>query len=226
MRVPITEDERGLNETIVKKLTSDGHSMDRRYDGKEVISVSSYTDYDTAILGIMIPRAGGFAVSRLLRGAGKATPALFPTVGDTVSDRVKGLDSGTNDYLVKPFALEELSARLCAVTYVLFGMTENVTVVVDLTLDYSGQTVRCTSKDINLFGKEYALPEYFMRSNGLVLSHEEIENYIRNLDYEGSTSVVDVYVSYLHHRVDDGSDKKLIHMVRDRGYILAEDRSV
>ena len=226
MRILIAEDERSLNEIIVKKLTSDGYSVDACFDGEEAISVLSYTDYDAVILDIMMPKADGFAVLRSLREAGKTTPVLFLTAKDAVSDRVKGLDSGANDYLVKPFAFEELSARLRAITRVPFGMAENVIAVSDLTLDGSRQTVKRAGKDISLSGKEYALLEYLMRNSGLVLSREKIENHIWNFDYEGGTNVVDVYISYLRRKVDDGFDKKLIHTVRGRGYVLAEDRPV
>ena len=226
MRILIAEDERSLNEIIVKKLTSDGYSVDACFDGEEAISVLSYTDYDAVILDIMMPKADGFALLRSLREAGKTTPVLFLTAKDAVSDRVKGLDSGANDYLVKPFAFEELSARLRAITRVPFGMAENVIAVADLTLDCSRQTVERGGKDISLSGKEYALLEYLMRNSGLVLSREKIENHIWNFDYEGGTNVVDVYISYLRRKVDDGFDKKLIHTVRGRGYVLAEDRPV
>ena len=226
MRILIAEAERSLNEIIVKKLTSDGYSVDACFDGEEAISVLSYTDYDAVILDIMMPKADGFAVLRSLREAGKTTPVLFLTAKDAVSDRVKGLDSGANDYLVKPFAFEELSARLRAITRVPFGMAENVIAVADLTLDCSRQTVERGGKDISLSGKEYALLEYLMRNSGLVLSREKIENHIWNFDYEGGTNVVDVYISYLRRKVDDGFDKKLIHTVRGRGYVLAEDRPV
>jgi len=226
LRILIAEDERSLNEIIVKKLTSDGYSVDACFDGEEAISVLSYTDYDAVILDIMMPKADGYAVLRSLREAGKTTPVLFLTAKDAVSDRVKGLDSGANDYLVKPFAFEELSARLRAITRVPFGMAENVIAVSDLTLDGSRQTVKRAGKDISLSGKEYALLEYLMRNSGLVLSREKIENHIWNFDYEGGTNVVDVYISYLRRKVDDGFDKKLIHTVRGRGYVLAEDRPV
>lgn len=226
MRILIAEDERSLNEIIVKMLTSDGYSVDACFDGEEAISVLSYTDYDAVILDIMMPKADGYAVLRSLREAGKMTPVLFLTAKDAVSDRVKGLDSGANDYLVKPFAFEELSARLRAITRVPFGMAENVIAVADLTLDCSRQTVKRAGKDISLSGKEYALLEYLMRNSGLVLSREKIENHIWNFDYEGGTNVVDVYISYLRRKIDDGFDKKLIHTVRGRGYVLAEDRPV
>lgn len=136
--------------------------MDCCYDGKEAISTLSYTSYDAVILDIMVPKADGFAVLRSPRGAGETAPAFFLTAKDAMSDRMKDLDSGANDYLVKPFTFEGLSARLHAVARVPFGMVENVITIVDLMLDYNGQAAERTSKDIGLPGKEYALLRYFM----------------------------------------------------------------
>jgi DNA-binding response OmpR family regulator len=182
----------------------------------------SYTDYDAVILDIMMPRADGFDVLRTLREAGKTTPVLFLTAKDSVSDRVKGLDSGANDYLVKPFSFEELSARLRAMMRTSFGITGNVLTVGDLSLDCASQTVKRSGKEISLSAKEYALLEYLMHNKGIILSREKIENHIWNFDYEGGTNVVDVYISYLRKKIDGGYDKKLIHTVRGRGYVLRE----
>ncbi len=224
MRILIAEDERSLNSVIAKKLISDGYSVDCCYDGEEAIHVLSYIDYDAVILDIMMPGADGYAVLRSIRDAGKTTPVLFLTAKDAVQDRVKGLDSGANDYLVKPFAFEELTARLRAMTRAPFGMTGNVIVVADLSLDCSTQTVKRAGKDIILSGKEYALLEYLMRNNGVVISRMKIEDHIWNFDYEGGTNVVDVYIRYLRRKIDDGYDKKLIHTVRGRGYVISEER--
>lgn len=222
MRILIAEDEFDLNRIITQKLSADGYSVDSCYDGKEAIDILSYTDYDAVILDIMMPKADGFAVLRSLRQAGKTTPVLFLTARDAVSDRVKGLDSGANDYLVKPFSFEELSARLRAMTRVSFGVAENVLSLADLTLDCASHTVKRGGKEINLSAKEYALLEYLMHNQGIVLSREKIENHVWNFDYEGGTNVVDVYISYLRKKIDDGFDKKLIHTVRGRGYVLRE----
>ena len=123
MRILFAEDERNLNHIITKKLTSQGYSVDSVYDGEEAIDILSYTDYDAVILDIMMPKADGFAVLRALRGAGKNTPVLFLTARDSVQDRVAGLDSGANDYLVKPFSVEELLARIRAMTRTAFGVS-------------------------------------------------------------------------------------------------------
>lgn len=220
MRILLTEDERDLSEIVAQKLTSDGYSVDCCYDGEEAIHVLSYTEYDAVILDIMLPKADGFEVLRALRGAGKTTPVLFLTARDTVADRVKGLDSGANDYLVKPFALAELSARLRAMTRTAFALPDNLLSVGDLELDRAAHTVRRGGREIALSAKEFALLEYLMLNRGRVLSRETIENHIWNFDYEGGTNVVDVYISYLRKKIDGGAGEKLIHTVRGRGYVL------
>ena len=225
MRLLLAEDERDLNRLITKKLTSAGYSVDSFFDGEEAIHVLSYTDYDGVILDIMMPKADGFAVLRALRERGKTTPVLFLTARDAIADRVRGLDSGANDYLVKPFAFEELLARIRAMTRLSFGASESVLTVGDLTLNLATQEVRRGGQPITLSAKEYALLEYLMHNQGIVLSREKIENHIWNLDYEGGTNVVDVYIRYLRKKIDEGRKEKLIHTVRGRGYVLREDKA-
>jgi DNA-binding response OmpR family regulator len=147
---------------------------------------------------------------------------IFLTARDSVTDRVKGLDSGANDYLIKPFAFEELLARLRAVTRPSFGMAGNIIKVSDLIIDCSKHTVSRGGKDIILSAKEYALLEYLMRNSGIVISRQKIEDHIWNFNYEGGTNVVDVYISFLRRKIDDGHDIKLIKTVRGRGYVITE----
>ncbi len=223
MRILLAEDERDLNNIITQKLTADGYSVDRCFDGEEAINILSYTEFDAVILDIMMPKADGFAVLRALRSAGRTTPVMFLTAKDAVADRVRGLDSGANDYLVKPFSFEELSARLRAMTRTSFGITSNVLRVADLSMDCTAHTVTRGATEIHLSAKEYAMLEYLMYNQGRVLSREMIEDHVWNFDYEGGTNVVDVYISYLRKKIDDGHGKKLIHTVRGRGFVLKED---
>ena len=223
MRILLAEDERDLNNIITQKLTADGYSVDRCFDGEEAINILSYTEFDAVILDIMMPKADGFAVLRALRSAGRTTPVMFLTAKDAVADRVCGLDSGANDYLVKPFSFEELSARLRAMTRTSFGITSNVLRVADLSMDCNAHTVTRGATEIHLSAKEYAMLEYLMYNQGRVLSREMIEDHVWNFDYEGGTNVVDVYISYLRKKIDDGHGKKLIHTVRGRGFVLKED---
>lgn len=223
MRILLAEDERDLNRIVTQKLTDEGYSVDSCFDGQEAMEILSYTEYDAVILDIMMPKADGFEVLQSLRRAGKSTPVLFLTARDSVADRVKGLDSGANDYLVKPFSFEELMARLRAMTRRTFGATSSILRVADLTLDSSSHQVQRGGQAIRLSAKEYQLLEYLMLNQGIVLSREKIENHIWNYDYEGGTNVVDVYIRYLRKKIEEGYDKKLIHTIRGRGYVLREE---
>lgn len=224
MRLLLAEDERDLNRIITKKLISEGYSVDSCYDGKEALLYLSSVEYDGAILDVMMPEMDGFTVLRRMRAEGSQTPVLFLTARDAVEDRVTGLDLGANDYLVKPFAFAELLARIRVMTRVAGKQADNTITVADLVMDCSGRRVMRAGKEITLSAKEYAMLEYLMRNENIVLSREKIENNIWNFDYEGGTNVVDVYISYLRRKVDDGHAVKLIHTVRGRGYVLREGK--
>lgn len=223
MRILLAEDEKDLNHIITQKLTSDGYSVDSCFDGQDAIDILSYTEYDAIILDIMMPKADGYTVLQALRNIGKTTPVLFLTAKDSIPDRVKGLDSGANDYLVKPFSFEELTARIRAMTRREFGMSNNILTVNDLSLDCATHIVKRAEKEIQLSAKEYALLEHLMYNQGIILSREKIENHIWNFEYEGGTNVVDVYISYLRKKIDEDHETKLIHTIRGRGYVLRED---
>lgn len=220
MHILFAEDEQDLNDIVTQKLMSEGYSVDSCTGGRDAMDYLDSGEYDAVILDIMMPGADGFQVLRHLRQAGKSTPVLFLTARDAVADRVKGLDSGANDYLIKPFSLEELTARIRAMTRRAFGVAANLLTVEDLSLDLASHTVRRGGKEIALSSREYALLEYMMLNQGVVLSREKIEDHIWNLDYQGGTNAVDVYVSYLRRKIDDGFDRKLIHTVRGAGYVL------
>ena len=223
MRVLIAEDEMDLNTILNMKLTDAGYSVDSCYDGKEAILYLESAEYDLVILDINMPGADGFAVLDSLRKAGKKTPVLFLTARDSISDRVRGLDAGANDYLVKPFSLEELMARIRVLTRTAHGSSENVLKAADLTLNIASREVRRAGVLIELSAKEYQLLQYLLYNKGIVLSREKIENHIWNFDYEGGTNVVDVYISYLRKKIDGQHAQKLIKTVRGVGYVLRED---
>ncbi len=220
MRILLAEDERDLNRLITKKLTKDGYSVDSCLDGQEAIDCADAAEYDAAILDIMMPKADGFEVLRHIRARGAKTPVLFLTARDSVEDRVRGLDCGADDYLVKPFSFDELTARLRAMTRKRFGVTDNVLRAGDLTLDLASHRVERGGREIALSAKEYDLLEYLMCNKGIVLSREKIEDHIWNFDYEGGTNVVDVYISYLRRKIDSGDGPKLIETVRGKGYVI------
>ena len=223
MRILIAEDEMDLNTILTSKLTGAGYSVDSCFDGHEAILYMESADYDLVILDIMMPKADGFTVLERLRSSGKRTPVLFLTARDSVPDRVRGLDAGANDYLVKPFSLDELMARIRVLTRTSHGAALNLLSAADLTMDINSHEVRRAGVKIDLSAKEYQLLEYLLYNKGIVLSREKIENHIWNFDYEGGTNIVDVYISYLRRKIDEKHPLKLIRTVRGVGYVLRED---
>lgn len=222
MRVLIAEDERDLNNVIVKKLTSEGYSVDACFDGEEALECLELAPYDAVILDIMMPKKDGYEVVKTMRRKNMQTPVIFLTAKDTVDDKVKGLDLGANDYLVKPFSFRELTARLRVMTRTSSGNTTNRFTAADLVLDADSRQVSRGGKEISLTAKEYALLEVLIRNKNKVLSRETIENNLWNFDYEGGTNVIDVYIRYLRKKIDEPFEQKLIHTVRGAGYVLRD----
>lgn len=180
-------------------------------------------DYDCVLLDVMMPEKDGHAVLREMRAAGKTTPVIFLTARDSVRDRIDGLDMGADDYLVKPFDFEELLARIRAATRKYSGEKTRELVLADLIVDTVTHDVRRAGKVIKLSAKEYAILEYLMRHKEAVVSRTQIEDHIWNYDYTGGSNVVDVYITYLRKKIDQGFDKKLLHTVRGAGWILREE---
>ena len=223
MRILVVEDERDLNRILTKTLSAEGCSVDACFDGLEALDYLSGASYDVIVLDRMMPRMDGMELLARLRAQGDETPVIFLTAKDAVSERVRGLDAGADDYLVKPFSFDELMARIRVVTRKHYGSTTNLFTVGDLTVDTGARTVRRGEKNINLSTKEFALLEYMIRNKGVVLSRESIENNLWNYDYSGGSNVVDVYISYLRRKIDSGWPKKLIHTVWGVGWVLREE---
>lgn len=222
MRILVAEDEKDLNRIIVRRLSAAGYAVDSCFDGEDALYYLESADYDCAVLDIMMPKMSGLEAVGELRKHGNSTPVIFLTARDSVDDRVVGLDTGANDYLVKPFAFEELLARIRALTRVSASApnTTNIFTVEDLTVDCNSHRVTRGGTEIKLSAREFAILVCLVRNKGIVLSREKIENNIWNFDYEGGSNVIDVYIRYLRKKIDDGYDKKLIHTVRGTGYVL------
>ena len=223
MRILVVEDERDLNRILTKTLSAEGCSVDACFDGLEALDYLSGASYDVIVLDRMMPRMDGMELLSRLRAQGDETPVIFLTAKDAVSERVRGLDAGADDYLVKPFSFDELMARIRVVTRKHSGSTTNLFTVGDLTVDTGAHTVRRGEKNINLSTKEFALLEYMIRNKGVVLSRDSIENNRWNYDYSGGSNVVDVYISYLRRKIDSGWPRKLIHTVWGVGWVLREE---
>lgn len=220
MRILFAEDEKSLNKIITKQLKAAGYSVDSCFDGGEAYDLITMTDYDAAIFDVMMPVMNGFELVKKIRAKGIDVPVLFLTARDSIEDRVTGLDIGADDYLVKPFSFDELSARLRVMTRKKYGKKTGVITIDDLSIDTASMHVERAGKSISLSAKEYELLRYLAINKGVVLSRGKIEDHIWNYDYEGGTNVVDVYIRYLRKKIDDGFDKKLIHTVRGAGYVI------
>ncbi len=223
MRILVVEDERDLNRVISKRLESEGYSVDRCFDGEETLDFIDVGEFDAIIMDIMMPRINGIEVLKQMRSRNNTTPVLLLTARDGIGDRVNGLDAGADDYLIKPFAFEELLARIRVMTRKASGNSTNVFSAADLTMDLNSHTVVRGDVNINLSAKEFEILEYLLRNKGIVLSREKIESHVWNFDYSGGTNVVDVYIRYLRKKIDDEFEPKLIHTVRGCGYVLRVD---
>lgn len=220
MRILVAEDERSLNRIITKQLASAGLSVDSVFNGTDAYDNLRMTEYDAAVLDVMMPGYDGFTLVKKIRAEGIDTPVLFLTARDSIDDRVEGLDLGADDYLIKPFAFEELLARVRVLMRKKTNHSTSIITIDDLTIDIASRKVSRAGREINLSAKEYELLRYLALNKGIVLSREKIENHIWNYDYEGGTNVVDVYIRYLRKKIDDDFETKLIHTVRGAGYVL------
>ncbi len=220
MRILVVEDQEDLNEIIARKLTNEKYSVDCCYDGDEALHYLDMTDYDGVVLDIMLPGITGLGVLRKMREKGNKTPVLMLTALGTVEDKIAGLDSGADDYMVKPFDLGELAARVRALVRRGGERASSVMTCGDLTVDTVTHEVKRAGGEINLTAKEYSILEYMMQNAGRPLSREMILDHIWNYDYEGASNMVDVYMHHLRKKIDEGFEEKKIHTVHGVGYIL------
>ena len=223
MRLLVVEDEKKLNELITKKLKKEYYGVDSCFDGEEAVRYVEGTEYDAIILDIMLPKLDGFEVIKRIRAKKNKVPILLLTARDNIDDKVKGLDYGADDYLVKPFIFEELMARIRVLLRRNSGNADNVVTIANLRVDLDAKTVFRDDLLIKLSGREYSILEYLIRNKGKILSRERIEDHIWNYDYEGGTNVIDVYIRYLRKKIDDSYTPKLIHTIRGLGYVLRVD---
>lgn len=222
MRMLIAEDDRLTADTLAKRFKEEHYAVDTVYNGTDALDYLLSAEYDVAVLDIMMPGMDGIAVLRALRGAGRHTPVLLLTARDAVSDRVGGLNAGADDYLVKPFAYEELSARLRVLTR-RTRQTSNCFTAGDLIVDCDARSVTRGGESITLTSREFALLEYLIRNKGRVLSRSQIMEHVWSYEYEGASNMIDVYIRNLRRKIDEGRTVKLIHTVRYAGYVLREE---
>ena len=222
MRILVAEDERDLNQLLKKRLKEAGYSVDSCFDGEEVFDYLLGAEYDALVLDIMMPKLNGLGVLSRLRREGNQVPVLLLTARDSIEDRVAGLDAGADDYLIKPFAFEELLARLRVLLRKPQGEKTSVLKVGELERHLDTRQVFRGGKEITLSSKEFSLLRYMMQNAGIVLSRDKLEQHVWDYDFSGGSNVIDVYIRYLRKKLDEGYDTKYIHTVRGHGYVLKE----
>ena len=218
MRILVVEDERRIAAFIKRGLEEERYAADVAYDGEEALDWADVVEYDLIVLDVLLPKKDGIQVCRELRSHGSKVPILMLTARDAIEDRVQGLDSGADDYLVKPFAFQELLARLRALLRRSGAVKTTRLQVGDLALDTLTHRATRGGRAIELTAREYALLEFLMRHPGQVLSRTQIAEHVWDYDFFSTSNVVDVYIRYLRRKIDLDSDVKLIKTVRGAGY--------
>ncbi len=221
-RVLVVEDDRSVREAVERALSFEGYEVTTARDGAEALSVVMNDNPDVIVLDVMMPHIDGLEAARRIRARGVSTPILMLTARQTVSDRVAGLDAGADDYLVKPFALEELLARLRALLRRSQGASTEVYVVGDLVMNAATREVRRGDVVVPLTKTEFDLLELLMQNPGIVLNRSVIYERIWGYDFETSSNSLDVYIGYLRRKTEAGDMPRLIHTVRGVGYVIRE----
>jgi heavy metal response regulator len=222
MHILVVEDEKKVASFIQRGLEAEHYSVDVAFDGEAGLAQLFDGEYDLAIFDVMLPKRDGFSMLREVRKRGLAVPVLLLTARDTLADKVAGLDQGADDYLTKPFAFEELLARVRALLRRGTPAQPTMLALADLRLEPVSRQVTRAGKKIDLTAKEFALLEFFLRNPGRVLSRALIAQHVWGVDFDTFTNVIDVYVKYLRKKIDADFEPKLIHTVRGAGYVLKE----
>jgi DNA-binding response OmpR family regulator len=223
MYLLVVEDERRLTQVIRRVLEEEGHTVDVAYDGDEGLAMALDGSHDVIVMDVMMPVKDGIEVCASLRREKVDTPVLLLTALDSVDDRVRGLDAGADDYLPKPFAFQELLARIRALgRRKVQGREASELRIDDLVLDVRRRRAQRAGKNIDLSPKEFSLLEFLMRNEGRVVTRTQILDHLWGYDYDSESNLVDVYVAYLRRKIDKGHGRQLIRTVRGIGYALGD----
>ena len=225
MRLLLVEDDTKLSDMLARSLREQGYAVDVSYDGTDAVYQASVNEYDALILDVNLPKQSGIEVSRALRAKRRAMPILMLTARDAVHDRVTGLDAGADDYLVKPFELDELYARLRALLRRMPALLPTTLTVDDLVIDTRGQDVTRGDRRIPLTTKEYVMLEYLARNAGRVIGRAELCEHVWDANHDPFSNAIEVYINRLRKKVDDGEGTPLIHTRRGAGYLLSAEEA-
>ena len=220
MKILVVEDERDLNRIITKHLKKNNYSVDSCFDGQEALDFISYSEYDLIITDIMMPNVDGYEFIDKLRANKNNTPVIMLTAKDTLEDKIVGLDSGADDYIVKPFEFDELLARIRVLMRRNYGLATNIIQIEEVTLDLAKKQVAKSGEIIDLTGKEYEVLEYLMKNKGSILSRDQILNHVWNYEYEGASNIVDVIIKNIRKKLDRGEGNTIIYTKRGLGYFV------
>lgn len=220
MRILIIEDERHLAKILKKGLEENGFIVDMCHDGEDGLYMAETYPFDAILLDILLPRMDGLTILNRLRAKNIGVPVLMLTAKGELEDRVKGLNTGADDYIAKPFDFQELLARLNAVIRRSSNKASPVISIDDLTISMDLKTVTRSGKDIRLSTKEYSLLEYLVLNSGRVISRTELTEHMYDTDFDLDSNVIDVYINYLRNKIDKGFGRNLVHTVRGAGYVL------
>ena len=226
MRILLVEDEPNAARMLAKGLREEAYAVDVVGDGERALELAQLNDYDLIILDVMLPGKDGFQVCRDLRTAGSAVPVIMLTARDAVEDKVEGLDSGADDYLLKPFEFEELLARVRALLRRKPALYPEVITIADLSVDIRARRASRAGRELGLTGKEFALLEYLARHAGEVVGRAEISEHVWDQSYDPFSKVIDVFIQRLRRKIDEGHPLKLIHTRRGEGYVLSAGKGV
>ncbi|MGX7101718.1 response regulator transcription factor [Gemella sanguinis] len=220
MKILVVEDERDLNRIITKHLKKNNYSVDSCFDGQEALDFISYSEYDLIITDIMMPNVNGYEFIDKLRANKNNTPVIMLTAKDTLEDKIVGLDSGADDYIVKPFEFEELLARIRVLMRRNYGLATNIIQIEEVTLDIAKKQVVKSGEIIDLTGKEYEVLEYLMKNKGSILSRDQILNHVWDYEYVGASNIVDVIIKNIRKKLDRGEGNTIIFTKRGLGYFV------
>ena len=220
MKILVVEDERDLNRIITKHLKKNNYSVDSCFDGQEALDFISYSEYDLIITDIMMPNVDGYEFIDKLRANKNNTPVIMLTAKDTLEDKIMGLDSGVDDYIVKPFEFDELLARIRVLMRRNYGLATNIIQIEEVTLDLAKKQVAKSGEIIDLTGKEYEVLEYLMKNKGSILSRDQILNHVWDYEYEGASNIVDVIIKNIRKKLDRGEGNTIIYTKRGLGYFV------
>lgn len=224
-KILLVEDEEKLARFVELELTHEGYQVEKAFDGRTGLELAEKGGFDLLLLDIMLPGLNGLEVLRRLRKEGSGVPVIMLTARDAVMDKVTGLDMGADDYVTKPFSIEELLARIRAALrkQTVQKKEDSLLSCADLTVDVSRHRVTRGGREIELTGREFSLLQFFMENKTIVLSRDQLLEKVWGYDYLGETNVVDVYVRYLRGKIDEGFEPKLLQTVRGVGYVLRDD---